>query len=107
MNIRTLACRLAVAAVGFASMHAAFADEAEMVRAKKCMSCHALDQKLVGPAYREVAARYANDGQAQARLSKKIREGGAGAWGQLAMAPNSAVTDAEARTLAAWVLSLK
>ena len=112
MNIRTLACRLAIAAVGFASMHAAFADEAEMVRAKKCMSCHALDQKLVGPAFKSVAAKYANLKDAElldteTRLAKKIREGGSGVWGVVPMPANPEVNAAEAQRLAHWVLMQK
>ena len=107
MNPRIFAGRLVAAAIGLASMHAAFADEAEMARAKKCMSCHALDQKLVGPAYKSVAAKYANDAGAEARLAKKIREGGAGVWGVVPMPANPEVNAAEAQRLAHWVLMQK
>ena len=107
MKIYVIACRLALATIGFASMHAAFADEAEMVRAKKCMSCHALDQKLVGPAFRSVAAKYAGDAGAEERLAKKIREGGSGVWGVVPMPANPEVNAAEAQRLAHWVLMQK
>lgn len=84
----------------------ALADE-KLARARNCYACHQVETKLVGPAWRDVAARYARDTEAEARLARKIREGGAGAWGVVAMAPNPAVTDAEARALARWVLSLR
>jgi cytochrome c len=84
----------------------AHADE-KLARARNCYACHQVDGKLVGPAWRDVAARYARDPEAEARLARKIREGGAGAWGVVAMAPNPAVTDADARALARWVLALR
>ena len=82
------------------------ADDGDLARAKKCLSCHAVDRKLVGPAYKDVAARYANDKDAEARLAKKIMEGGAGAWGVVPM-PSNEVTKAEAQRLAHWVLMQK
>lgn len=84
----------------------AAADE-KLARERACLSCHAVERKLVGPAFRDVAKRYAGDREAEARLAKKIRSGGAGAWGTLAMAPNPAVTEADAQKLARWVLSLE
>ncbi len=107
MNIRTIACRLAAATVGFVCLDAAYADEADMVRSKKCMSCHALDQKLVGPAFKSVAEKYANDKDAEARLAKKIREGGSGVWGVVPMPANPEVNAAESQRLAHWVLTQK
>ncbi len=110
--------RLAVAAVrapalvvAFAScLSAAFvatpshaADDDALARAKNCLNCHALDRKVVGPAYRDVAKRYAGDRDAEARLALKIRRGGAGAWGVVPM-PANAVTPDEAVRLARWVL---
>ncbi len=84
-----------------------FADDADFARSKKCLNCHALDQKLVGPAFRAVAARYANDRDAEARLAKKIRQGGAGAWGVVPMPANTEVDAAESQRLAHWVLTQK
>ena len=81
------------------------ADEA-LAKAKNCMSCHALDKKLVGPAYKDVAAKYKGDAKAPAMLATKIKTGGKGAWGEIPMPPNN-VTPEEASKLAAWVLSLK
>jgi len=80
---------------------------ADLAKAKNCMACHALDKKLVGPAYKDVAAKYASDKDAAARLAKKIREGGTGVWGQVPMPANPQVSDAEALTLAKWVLTVK
>ena len=107
MNMRTIVCQLTAATLGFVSLHAAHADEADMVRSKKCMSCHALDQKLVGPAFKSIAAKYANDAGAQARLAKKIREGGSGVWGAVPMPANPEVNAAESERLAHWVLMQK
>jgi len=84
---------------------AAFAS-ADLAKAKNCMACHALDKKLVGPAYKDVAAKYAKDKDAAGKLAKKIREGGTGAWGQVPMPANPQVSEAEAQTLAKWVLSV-
>lgn len=96
---------LLAATLGSAALPVA-ADE-KLARERTCFACHQVDRRLVGPAWRDVANRYANDRDAEARLAKKIREGGSGAWGTLAMAPNPAVTEADAQKLARWVLSLK
>ena len=80
---------------------------AELAKAKNCMACHALDKKLVGPSYKDVAAKYGSDKDAVAKLAKKIREGGTGAWGQVSMPANPQVSEAEAQTLAKWVLTVK
>ncbi len=79
----------------------------EMAKDKRCMNCHALDRKLVGPALKEVARRYAGQANAVPLLAGKIVQGGAGAWGPVPMAANPHVNAEEARRLAAWVLTLK
>lgn len=79
----------------------------ELAKAKNCLACHSVDKKIVGPAYKDVAAKYAKDKDAVAKLTKKIREGGVGAWGQIPMPANPQVTEAEAQTLAKWVMSAK
>jgi cytochrome c len=79
----------------------------ELAKAKNCTACHAVDRKMIGPAYREVAARYASDKDAVAKLTKKVREGGAGAWGPVPMPPNPQVNEAEAEALVKWVLSAR
>jgi cytochrome c len=71
------------------------------------MACHALDKKLVGPAYKDVAAKYAGDKAAVDKLAAKIMKGGSGVWGPVPMPANAQVNDAEAKKLAAWVMSLK
>jgi cytochrome c len=79
----------------------------ELATSKSCMACHAIDHKVVGPAYQDVAKKYAGDAGAQARLATKILKGGGGVWGPIPMPANSQVSEAEASQLAAWVLSLK
>ena len=94
-----------MAAAGIVMAGQAQADEA-LAKAKNCMSCHAIDKKLVGPAYKEVAAKYKGDAKAPAMLAEKIKAGGKGVWGQVPMPPNN-VTPEEATKLANWVLSQK
>lgn len=84
----------------------AFADQA-LATAKNCMACHAVDKKLVGPSYKEVAAKYAKDKGAADKLATKILKGGSGVWGAVPMPANTQVSEAEAKKLAAWVLSVK
>ncbi len=79
---------------------------ADLAKAKNCMACHSVDNKVVGPAYKEVAKKYAGDKTAEAKLAQKIIKGGTGTWGAIPMPPNQ-VSEAEAKTLAKWVLSLK
>jgi cytochrome c len=78
----------------------------KLAEKKNCMACHALDQKVVGPPFKEVAKKYAGQPDASAKLAAKIAKGGSGAWGDVPMPPND-VTPDEAKTLADWVLSLK
>ena len=78
-----------------------------LATAKNCMACHAVDKKLVGPAYKDVAAKYAGQKDAVDKLSTKILKGGSGVWGPVPMPANSQVSEAEAKKLAAWVLTLK
>ncbi len=74
---------------------------------RACLACHTLERPLLGPPFAIVAARYRNDAQARERLAKKIRAGGAGAWGSIAMPPNTGIPDAELKTILDWVLSRK
>ena len=78
-----------------------------LATSKNCMACHATDKKLVGPAYKDVAAKYAGDKTAADKLAIKIQKGGAGVWGPVPMPANTQVSDAEAKKLAAWVLTIK
>lgn len=84
----------------------AMADEA-LAKSKNCMACHAVDKKLVGPAYKDVAKKYAGDAKAVDALSAKIMKGGSGVWGAIPMPGNPQVSEADAKKLAAWVLSQK
>jgi cytochrome c len=84
----------------------ALADQA-LATAKNCMACHAVDKKLVGPAYKEVAAKYAGQKDAVDKLAVKIMKGGSGVWGPVPMPANAQVNEAEAKKLAAWVLTQK
>jgi cytochrome c len=96
-----------VAASAFASQ-AAMADAGlDLAKAKTCMACHAIDKKLVGPAYKDVAAKYAGQKDAEAKLVAKVMKGGSGTWGPVPMPANPQVSDAEAHTLVKWVLSQK
>ena len=80
---------------------------ADLAQKKNCMACHAVDKKLIGPGYKEVAAKYAGQKDAADKLAQKIVKGGAGVWGQVPMPANPQVSEAEAKQLAAWVLSVK
>lgn len=82
------------------------ADQA-LATSKNCMACHAVDKKLVGPAYKDVAAKYAGQKDAADKLATKIQKGGSGVWGPVPMPANPQVNEAEAKKLASWVLSLK
>ena len=84
----------------------ALADQA-LATAKNCMTCHAVEKKVVGPAYKEVAVKYAGQKDAVDKLAAKILKGGAGVFGVVPMPANTQVNEAEAKKLAAWVLSLK
>jgi cytochrome c len=84
----------------------AMADMA-LAKSKNCMACHAVDRKLVGPSYKDVAAKYASDAAAADKLAAKIMKGGSGVWGAIPMPANPQVSAAEANILAAWVLSNK
>jgi len=78
----------------------------KLAQKKNCMACHSVDQKVVGPAFKEIAKKYAGQADASPKLAEKIAKGGGGVWGDMPMPPND-VTPAEAKTLADWVLSLK
>jgi len=98
----------AVLAAAVLTAGAAQAQDAAALLAKSgCTACHANDKKLVGPAYKDVAAKYAKDAGAAAKLAAKVKAGGSGAWGQVPMPPNPAVSDADLKTMVAHILALK
>ena len=84
----------------------AFAQQ-DLAQKKNCMACHAVDKKLVGPAYKDVAAKYAGQKDAVDKLAQKVLKGGSGNWGAVPMPANPQVTEAEAKQLVQWVLTLK
>ena len=84
----------------------AVADD-ELFKKSNCMACHAVDQKRFGPALKDVAAKYNGDATAVDKLSKKIRAGGAGVWGQIPMPPQPHVSETDAVKLAEYVLAIK
>lgn len=79
----------------------------ELAQKKACLACHAVDRKLVGPAYKDVAAKYAGQKDAADKLAEKIMKGSSGVWGAVPMPANPSVTAAEAKQLATWILTLK
>jgi len=94
---------LALAAAAAAPVYA----QEELAKKYNCFACHAVDKKLVGPAYKDVAAKYRDDKGAEAKLFEKVKKGGQGVWGQVPMPPNSQVPDADIHSLVKWVLSQK
>ena len=88
---------LAAASPAFASL--------ELAQKNACTACHAVDKKVVGPAYKEVAAKYKGNAKAQAMLEEKVKKGGVGTWGQVPMPPNANVKDEDVKTLVKWILA--
>jgi cytochrome c len=103
---------LAICGIGLASAwlwlptNAKAADGAALAAKYNCTACHAVDRKVVGPSFKEVAAKYAGDASAQAKLEQKVKNGGSGVWGAIPMPPN-AVPDADLKTLVSWALAQK
>jgi cytochrome c len=101
--------RLALVLAAAAAVPASLPAHAQEELAKKhaCLACHAIDKKLVGPAYKDVAAKYRGDAGAEAKLVDKVKKGSQGTWGQVPMPPNANVPDADVRALVKWILSQK
>ena len=97
---------LLLAAAGLLIAGQASADEA-LAKAKNCMACHAVDKKIVGPAYKDVAKKHGNDASKAGALADKIMKGGSGVYGAVPMPANPQVSKEEATKLATWVLGLK
>lgn len=101
---------LSVAAASLLFAAGAHAEDLQaLATAKGCMACHDIGAKKVGPAYKDVAKKYAGQKDAQAHLTKKVLEGGSGVWGQVPMPANKTmgVTEADAKKLVGWILTLK
>lgn len=98
---------LVLASLGLALAAAPALANEELAKKNACTACHAIDKKSVGPAYKDVAKKYAGNAKAEAMLIDKVKKGGVGVWGQVPMPPNAAVKDEDVKTLVKWVLSLK
>ena len=97
---------LAVVVAGLVVSFPAAASE-ELAKKHNCLACHDVNKKVVGPSYKEVAAKYRGDKAAEAKLFEKVKKGGVGTWGQVPMPPNAAVPDADIKALVKWILSQK
>ncbi len=87
---------------------AAQADAGEdLLKKNGCTACHAIDKKIVGPGYNDVAAKYKGDAGAAAKLAAKVKAGGSGVWGAIPMPPNPAVSDADLKAMITYILALK
>jgi cytochrome c len=80
---------------------------ADLTRKYNCVACHAESGRKVGPSYQDIAKKYAGQADAADRLAKKIRSGGSGVWGAMPMPPHPQVSEADARTMSAYILSVK
>ena len=78
----------------------------ELMKKSGCIACHSIDKKVVGPAYKDVAAKYKGDKTAEAKLVAKVKAGGQGVWGNVPMPPNAAVKDEDIKTLVRWILAM-
>ncbi len=97
---------LSIAAGLMASAGSAFAN-ADLIKKYNCTACHAYDKKMVGPAYKDVAAKYKADGAAAEKLAKKIKAGGSGVWGPIPMPAHPQVPDADALTMSKYIMTVK
>ena len=104
-----IAIALAATLLAAGSADAALDNAAGMAMMQKdgCAACHAIDKKIVGPAYQDVAAKYRNDKDAKTKLVAKVKKGGSGVWGEVPMPPNSTVSDSDVEALVTWILTLK
>ncbi|TDM06789.1 MAG: cytochrome C [Ideonella sp. MAG2] len=93
---------LAVLAMSLVATPAAWAN-LDLAKKNACMACHAVDKKLVGPGYQDVAKKYAGDKEAVAKLTESIKKGGSGKWGPVPMPAQAQLSDADAKALATWV----
>ncbi len=81
--------------------------QADLAQKKNCMACHAVDKKVLGPSFKDVAAKYAGQKDANDKLAAKVMKGGTGVWGNIPMPANPQVSEAEAKQLVGWIMTLK
>ena len=106
MNTRTKLLPALVILFAGAAAAPAFA-QADFAQKKNCMACHSVDKKVLGPSFKEVAAKYAGQADAVDKLAAKVVKGGTGVWGNIPMPANPQVCDAEAKQLTGWIMTLK
>jgi cytochrome c len=97
---------VAMAAVGVLATGNAAANE-KLAQSSGCMTCHAIDKKVIGPSFKEIAAKYRSDKNAEANMVKKVKAGGAGVWGSTPMPPNAHVKDDDIKAIVQWALAIK
>lgn len=98
---------VAAAATFMVATQAGAADQTALAQKNGCLACHGVDKKILGPAYKDVAAKYKGNKEAEAKLIDKVKKGGSGVWGPMPMPANSPkVSDDDIKTLVEWVLSL-
>lgn len=97
---------LATCAVALVSLPAMADTGADLAKKNNCMSCHGVDKKIIGPAFKDVAKKYKGNADAVALLSKKVKDGGSGVWGPIPMSPNKTISDADIKVMVEYVLSL-
>ena len=108
LQVALLAAGLVSASTAFGQTKGVDAKAAEALAQKSgCIACHQVEKKVIGPAYKDVAAKYKADKDAATKLADKVKKGGTGVWGQVPMPPTTQVSDADIKTLVGWVLSLK
>jgi cytochrome c len=106
--MRTLFFGVALGSLAVLATGAARAQNVdELLKKHGCLACHAIDKKLVGPTYQEVAKKYAGQKDAEKMLAEKVKKGGVGVWGQVPMPPNAAVPDADIQAMVKWILTKK
>ena len=96
----------AVLALGLAVVFPGWASD-ELAKKHACFACHTVDKKMVGPSYKDVAAKYRGDKTAPAKLAEKVKKGSQGVWGNVPMPPNTTVPDADVNALVKWILAQK
>ena len=101
MKLKTMICVVLALSANYSQA------DAGLAKSKNCYACHAVDKTVMGPSYKDVAAKYSGNKEAVSLLAGKIRNGGEGVWGSIPMPPNAQVSDAQALKLAYWILATK
>ena len=107
MKTPVLLCAAAVAVLASTGASAADAQAESLAKNSGCFACHSVDKKLIGPAYKDVAAKYRGNKAAEAELVAKVKNGSKGVWGDIPMTSNAHVKDEDIKTIVQWILSIK